>query len=321
MSYQTGNALDVNDLLDRFRLFLLANGWAVNFWGDRAGGQGKALQVNKGGNFYSIFSNTFLDSANSNQPGPYMEVMLHSSYLTPGSATQPDGTRLLRSTRYTSPMQAYHFFAGDGPNGSYAYMVVETDPGTYRHLGIGVLHKIGAYAGGAFCYALSWYQATGTVNSPDASQHGVPFDDNGIPTTSINYPIGGTVIRADYGGISPRYHYLDTGTTANPRGRGGWRNTNAERGTIALPVSAGASILTGRAPLIPLWCAVERGSLLWSDIGYPPGMRFVRMDNMEPGQEYPLGTDTWVVFPVTRKNGSAGMPSSGVYGYAFRKEL
>ncbi len=313
MSYQTGTALDVNDLLDRFRLFLQAAGWGIDYWGDRlnSAGAGKALQVNAAGLFYSWFTDT--TTTNS---GPSIQIAQHTAFSNPGDTVQPGVSPYVRSNRLTAPMQAYHFFAGEAPSGKYAYMVVETDPGTYRHLGMGVLKKVGAYTGGQFVFASNWSTSVNQgIDQPNSQYNGVPFDDTGtLGFTSGN----ATVVRADYDNVSPRYHIGDYGATAQLRC--GWRQDNDQRGTVFLPYSAAASTITGRAPLIPLWCAVPRGSSLWSDIGYPVDMRLVRMDNMEPGQDYPLGTDTWLVFPVARKNGAAGSVNSGVHGFAYRRE-
>lgn len=321
MSYQTGNALDVNDLLDKWRIFLLAEGWLLDYWGDRVGGFGKALQLHQGGKYFSWFSETTV-GADASMPGPWIRGIMHTSYGTQGSTTQPGSPgATVGANRLTGPMQAYHFFAGAGKDGPYAYIVIEVEPGTFRHIGMGTLDKMGAYTGGDFVFASHWYYSPQTVSDALSGWHGMPFDD--VSFGIYQSQSASSIVRADYGGTSPRYHHLQNGdNTTFPRGRGGWRAYTfaAEaNGTIKLPFLSAASVLTGRAPLLPLWVAVNRGSGLWSDVGLPPDMRFVRMDNMEPGQEYTLGTDTWVVFPVARKNGANGLANSSIYGYAYRK--
>lgn len=311
MAYESSTATSVTDLLDKLRLFLIANGWTVDGYVDRTAGTGKALSVSKAGHRFTWL--TSLDDAGFTDPGPYLGVYQHTGY---SGAADPDAQAGASTTswsnRMTGPMQAYHLFAGDGPSGPYCHLVAETDPGTFKHAGIGVLRKMGAVTTGAYSYASSWYYDTssGRVNNPDDNAHGVPFDDTSWTRC--------TIVRADFGGQVPRYHPIDW--QAAERGRGGWRYGAGEYSTIRLPAECAASELTGRAPLLPLWVAVNRGSGLWSDVGYPPDLRFVAIDNLEPGQEYPLGTDTWLVFPVIRKNGSPGAPNSGTYGYAYRRE-
>jgi len=84
------------------------------------------------------------------------------------------------------------------------------------------------------------------------------------------------------------------------------------------PYLAGASALTGRTQLWPLWCLGRRPSQLASPLGYPPDMRFIRLDYYNPKDILTLGTEKWKVFPVIRKNGALGEPNSGLYGYAYR---
>ena len=312
MPYETATATNVNDLLDKLRLFLIADGWAVNFWGDRTAAAGKALSVSKSGVLFTWVTDT--DNPGGGNPGPYLGVFQHTAYTGGDPDVQPGASIVSWCNRVTGPMQAYHFLGGVGPSGPYAHAVIETDPGTFKHAGMGVLRKMGAYNTGAYSFGSNWLYDVNRVNNPNDG-HGVPFDDTSWVGAGSSYA---SVVRADYGGQVPRYHPIDYGSAG--RGRGGWRAGQAsELSTIQLPSLCAASEQTGRAPLLPLWVAVDRGSGLWSDVGYPPDMRFVRMDNLEPGQEYPLGTDTWLVFPVIRKNGAPGSPNSGVWGFAYRR--
>jgi hypothetical protein len=311
MSYETATATDVADLLGKFRVFLLAAGWTVDFWGDA--GAGKALSVSRDGRYWTLLTDPSINSTSS-KPGPYLSIVLHTSFGGGGTLAQPNASVAVVSNRLTGPMQSYRFFAGAGPGGAYAHMVVETDPGTYRHIGIGALRTMGAVENGAYAFASNWDFNVSNVSDAGSGQHGMPWDDQvfaGGPRA--------TVFRADYDGVSPRYHYV--GQYSADRARGGWRNDTDQYSTILLPAAAGASTITGRTPLLPLWVAVDRGSSLWTDVGFPPDMRFVRMDNLTPGEELPAGPDTWIAFPVARKSGAAGLPNSGIWGYAYRKVL
>lgn len=315
MAYATSNALNVQDLLARFRTFAQDQGWIVEFYGAKTDGDGDILTLRNGASWFTLMASPTVGS--SSNAGPYFGLLLHTGQGSQPSSGggKPGASNAVWANRITSPVQTYHFFSGNGPNGPYLYIVVETDPGTFRHIGIGTLKKMGDYPGGDFGFASSWSLHEFYLNDPNSSQHMVPFDDRSALYDTF---VGGTILRADYGGIAPRYHYVEAKTEA-VRGRGGWRHDGEEYSTIRLPVLCGASQQTGRAPLFPMWCAVNRGSGLWSDIGYPPDMRSVRMDNLEPGQQYTLGGDTWLVFPVCRKNGGAGLPNSGGYGYAYRR--
>lgn len=310
MAYQTATATDTTDLLDKVRIFLLAQGWTVDRWADRVSVAGKVLNVHKGAVFYTFLSDNTLNAASPN-PGPYVSVYQHPAYSAAALDTQASQSLAMLSNRLLGPFQAYHFYAGDGDSGPYFHMVVETDPGSFKHVGIGVLNKQGAVTNAAYCYASSWYYSPSFISVPDHPIHALPFDD--LTRVNSGAASRGLALRADYDAISPRYHYADVSDPATALFVG-YRN-----GTIRGPSIAGASELTGRAPLHPLWCGVNRGSGLYSDVGYPPDMRAVRIDDFDPGQELPIGGDTWMVFPAMRKPGADGNPSSGGYGIAYRK--
>lgn len=310
MAYQTATATDTTDLLDKVRLFLIAQGWTVDRWADRAGGVGKVLNVHLGALFFTFLSDNTLNPTTAN-PGPYITVYQHPAYSGAALDTQASQSLGQVANRMLGPYQAYHFFAGTGDSGPFFHAVVETDPGSFKHFGIGVLNKQGAVTNAAYCYASSWSYHPAWTSIADDIRHAMPFDD--LTRTNSGAASRGLAVRADYDAISPRYHYADFSDTATALFVG-YRN-----GTIRGPAIAGASELTGRAPLLPLWCGVQRGSGLYSDVGYPPELRFVRVDDFEPGQELPIGGDTWLVFPAMRKTGAAGNPNSGGYGLAYRK--
>jgi hypothetical protein len=62
----------------------------------------------------------------------------------------------------------------------------------------------------------------------------------------------------------------------------------------------------------------ERTSNLGSPLGYPPHLRWVRLDYLSPGDVLTIGSDQWKVFPVIRKDGGTGQVNSGKYGYAYK---
>ena len=54
MAYQTGTATDCNDLLDKFRLFAIAQGWIANRW--VIAGSGRELCLQKGSAYFNFRS-------------------------------------------------------------------------------------------------------------------------------------------------------------------------------------------------------------------------------------------------------------------------
>lgn len=311
MAYQTAAASDAADLLDKLRLFLISAGWAVDLWADTTPAGSKQLAVHKGD-----FHATFLTNSGAGggvDPGPYVGVYGHTGYT---AGTQAAASPAEYCNGMAGPFVAYDFFEGEGKDGPYVHVVVETQAGVFKHFGTGVLDKEGAYSTGQYVFASRWYYGTSPayINQPEYEGHRIPFNSNASPWGHV---------RADVDGFSPLWMEGRLGDYTNNRcvSSGFTRNNVASPDmsqTIRGPALASPSIMTGRTHLWPLWCLGERGSNFYSPLGAPPDMRFIRMDNFNPKDLLTLGTDEWKVFPGIRKNGLTGEPNSGVYGYAYR---
>lgn len=74
--------------------------------------------------------------------------------------------------------------------------------------------------------------------------------------------------------------------------------------------------------LVPIQPWIDRGSSKVSIVADLLYARYVRIDNLEPGDTITLGSDQWRVFPVYKKNASVrdgdNNAHSGTYGYAFK---
>lgn len=308
MAYQTASATSPADLLDKLRLFLLSAGWTVDNWADA--GANKTLSVHRG-SLYSTFT-TLVTGGNATDPAPFVGVRGHTGYGVPEVAP----SSIYYANDMAGPYVGYDFFEGDGESGPYVHVVVETQAGVFKHFGTGVLNKEGAYDSGQYVYASRWnytsgQQAPSYISSPDSAYHAAPFDSRSQNTWGA--------VRADHDGESPAWR-LGQGS-ANRLIVGyssGATSTAYSAGTIGGPSRASPSALTGRTPLWPLWCLSPRPSSFYSPIGYPPDLRYVRLDNFNPKDLLTLGTDEWKVFPLIRKNGLLGEPNSGTFGYAYR---
>lgn len=311
MAHQNGTATDHVDLLDKLRVFALANGWTVHNFGARPAGAtaGQALQLSKGGFAFSFLS---LSSAGTAiNPGQYVGGYAHDAYVGgSGTENQANASPKIYANAMTGPYQGHDFFAGDGANGPYLYAVVETSAGTFKHFGVGVLDKFGAITTGAFVYAATWNYDPTNISQWAQSMHSVPFDSAESSFVAYGRSLH---VRADGDTVSPRWY----DPQATPFLRGGHRSINI--GFLArTPVIGSASLRTGRTTLTPCLVSGERTGGLYSLLGAPPGMRWVSLDYLDPGAVLTIGTDTWKVFPVIRKNGGAGQPNSERFGYAFK---
>ncbi|MEH6413890.1 hypothetical protein [Pseudomonas sp. CGJS7] len=308
MAYATSAANDPNELLDKLRLFAQGAGWTIDGFRDRASNAGKALSLHVGDLYATVVSQ--LVGGDGNSPPPFLGAFGHTGYAANASPdVQADASAVCWANYVQGPYSAVYFFGRTSPH-PYLHIVLETQAGTFKHFGTGRLVTAGVVTTGQYVYGNQWYYANNQINSADSPYHSVAFDDS-----YYNYTAPSTRIRADYEGIAPRWHAA-SGEGSDPRRLlVGWRGKAAP---INLLKDVGHSMLTGRAPGQPLWCAIPRGAGLFSNIGHPADLRYIRLDSYAPAEELPLGGDRWKVFPVHRKNGSPGTPNSGVHGYAYR---
>lgn len=311
MAHQNGTATDHVDLLDKLRVFALANGWTVHNFGARPAGAtaGQALQLSKGGFAFSFLSLSSAGTAPN--PGQYVGGYAHDAYVGgSGTENQANASPKIYANAMTGPYQGYDFFAGDGANGPYLYAVVETSAGTFKHFGVGVLDKFGAITTGAFVYAAAWNYDPTNISQWAQPRHSVPFDSTESSSVAYSRSLH---VRADSDTITPRWY----DPQATPFLRAGHRSASTGFLTRTTVIGS-ASRRTGRTTLTPCLVSGERTGGLYSLLGAPPGMRWVSLDYLDPGAVLTIGTDTWKVFPVIRKNGGAGQPNSERFGYAFK---
>lgn len=311
MSYETSSATDVNDLLGKLRLFLIDDGWTIDFNGARVDTTGNALLVSKGGNCFGFMTQTIGGSAGDpasffgafQYPGPY------NGSLAPHLQTNASAISI--ANNMPGPFQAYHFFSGENAAGvSYVHCVVEATPGSFRHFGVGQINKLGAITTGNYCYAGSWNYGSSYINSLN-DRHSVPWA--ALENSQVN-AWRGTIIRCDGDALSPRYGVFNSRSDVDGglrQIRGGY---NSDLSGLMLPPST----LTGRTPLLPIFGSVLRPSAFYSMLGGPADLRFVNLTNLLPGDTLSLGADSWKVFPIRRRNGSAGLESSEYWGYAYK---
>jgi hypothetical protein len=312
--YETGSSTDVLDLLSRLRTFALANGWVENFFGARTTGTGQALQINKGGQFVTFLANTAAGTAAD--PGPYLGAYAHNTYSAGnGTENQANTSAVTYTNAMTGPFLAYHFISGQEQGAEYLYVIVETTAGIFKHVGTGVIVKIGAITSGQFVYGCRWDYGS-QINNVTSNNHSIPFDNG---ETLVNRAGPGTKVRVDADATA--WRWMDAlATTSTVALLCGWRNEagSGQPSVMANLLNNLASSLTGRNVLVPTFMAAARTGGLYNPIGYAPGMRFCRLTFREPNDVLTIGADQWKLFPVIRKNGAAGQPNSGTYGYAFK---
>lgn len=337
MNYQTGTATSSADLLDQLQTFLAAQGWTVVWRFQIAQGTWRWANVSKSGFFWNLYE--FLSVFDSfNCPSAFHLKLGFATAYNSGvdaNAQTNDLGRFGYVTDVVPPYTAYHFFEGTGASGPYCYIAVEITPGQYRHFGFGVLDKTGAgaWTGGDFFFGTVWTLFSTSGNQPGTIDS-YPFDDFGQGELSI-FGNGGIhascYVRGTFPGSTAGWGAV---TTASSYGTG----AKIRSGAIArVPYNSGGVVggspsyslmrmgpVTGPnvTPLIRAHCFVDRGSQFSSYIGEPPNFRHVDMTLFNPGDEVTLGSETWKVFPIIRKNlttPSGTAAASGKFGIAYRK--
>lgn len=320
MAYETGASTGPNDLLDKLRLFAIAQGWTVNRW--VAVGSGRELCVSKGSAYYNMrsYQNETVFSNYTNDTSRYgISINGSDSYAggntwdrQPGYPIRTDGTA--GSDQWTShvpfvtstgPFPAYHLFA---PDSKTIYLEVEVTTGTFQRMGFGTLDLFNpaSAGGGRFFYATggsasvtnstssnTWLGAE--IDSSYFALEEVPFRGADIDCAGARV---GSLVRCAFDSFDNWASSQRTGSTAvTPQScQGGGVHDKILRDSSPNPMN-GVGILT------PNVVSVNRANEYLHPVGVVPGIRYMDMTNYLPGDEFTLGSDTWKVFPWYQKGG------------------
>lgn len=317
MGTQTGTAADTADLLDKLRLFAIAEGFTVDRWSARPDQPEDQVLMLAKGDLRVAFQGTRTDTKRG------LEAFAYPAYdgaLNP--LDQVDRSARVPTNDLVGPYQAYDFYAGTGLSGPYLHVVVETAPGLFRHFGTGIVNKLGAVTNGQYLYGTDHYLdgAHNEQANPHSSQHAWPFDDYNADSSNA-----GMVVRAAVDDRIWSYTSWPTNEFSYDVRHGrlalrtGYREaaSSQNHGEIAPGAFTGNSQVNGVVPLRPLIMSVRRTGDFYSPIGYAPGVRFVHLRGVATRQVLSRGNENWRCYPVIRKNGLSPAQSSGEYGLAY----
>lgn len=305
MAFQTGTSTGPADLISKLATFAAANGWTIG-----AATSGSVFINSSRGLYFGVStgaSTVSLKGATGHNASLAWD-------LQPGYPTEANSLTTVNDC--AGPLKLYYFFGTE----QYLHVVVETVTNKFKHFAIGQLEKNSTYTGGAYVDGSS-HNMTGDAgtNFPDAPSHRYLFDAVGTGATG-----GSGRIRVDIDGKTNNWmNYGSSGAFATESNmiKGVTRSQNS---FLAAFHAAGPNDFNQRTVLTPILVAAARGSSLFSLIGAPKDLRLVNMRNLNPGQIMTIGSDEWYVFPHIQKslvfnsNGSF-VPSSGTYGYAYKK--
>ena len=303
MAFQTGSATGINDLLTKLFTFASANGWVID----------KAVTGTDG---YLHRNNIYMglpysaSAINMYQARGYTSS---SPETLPGNhptSLAPNGSPMVVS-ELSGAFDSYWFFESD----VYLHVVVEVSDKLFRHFGFGEIEKIGAWTGGEYSYGHLWGQGSTVISAMGNTGHKPPFDPPfagggtaeknnslaiyGTKTSGAALPGGGTSspiikwYRAAYQAVND-----GDGVPCGQLLPGGWRNT-----PYAHMLSIGASDLNGFQALAPIPLFINDTSTT-PDVdylmGHIPDIRLVNVGALNIGQEYTIGGETWIPFPMGR---------------------
>lgn len=293
MAYETGSATSRDDLLDKLRIFLVANGWTQNYWA--AEGEGYRLHVNKS-NVYANFRTSAgvserLLTVMQTHANQWFAMNLSTGYdgtkhwsLQPGAPCRTSGDvgSLASGFLVTGSIISYYFFTQDN---SFD-VVAEISSGVFRSMHAGELTKFGSYTGGMYMTApialTAYWELRSVFTFPSYSytypSTFVSFDDGGGLKWFSNNSAYGT----DHA-LSMPYNQVNFTTTTKC-------SAGAVTSLLAIPPTT-----EGSTVLLPLYYGALQSPYIWP-LGYVPHVRICRGDYVANAQEWVLGSDTWTLF-------------------------
>lgn len=286
MAHETGSATDPIDLLDKLRLFCIAQASITfNEFRDEGDAPGKLLSVSFNGGFYSIGYRVF-DTG-------YVLTQATGFNASTAWGSQPDETTATLGERCrvsdvpeAGAIGTYHFtyFVG-----GVVMVSILTNTGAWRHFCFGDIEKYGTYTGGAI--VMGHYIASVE-----------PYDVNsvyfGMRGASIFATQQGGWLRIDDGAtVIMRKLATNSGTF----GRQAATNAHANISGRNRINGTSPSTPTQASSLVPIAFAVPitSGGIKYSPVGVLRDVRFVNMQLLDNEQVF----DTeWLTFSQGIKN-------------------
>jgi hypothetical protein len=329
IAYETGIPTSQQDLLDKFRTFLVAQTWTQDEWDT----VNKRMSIHRG----TVYVQFRWDGvASTGCIGVY-----HSLDFTPGAApgAHPDDSGNGQTTanpittgrRFRSigngPFTSYHFFTD--PAKPYAVLALEWAAGCYAFGYFGLMDKVGTWTGGEYCGVTWWNDSSVNAYAIAGTSHHRIFDGTAYSTAA-------DVTTVHLEGM-PHQNADSKWAAFWPTTLAALGNDRAGKTRYALGglnwdgplgndlVYFGANPMNGFIPMFPTWVLYRDKSTTapenWIPLGSIADCRYCNIKYLEPQEEVVIGGQTWKFFPHVRKQNisQSGVVESKNMGYAFRK--
>ena len=337
MTFESGTADDLEDLLTKLDVFATTThgGWTQGYVNPQT--TDGWWEVHKGS-----LSASMKFPVGAQGPPEHMSLHQATGFISvptaPGAHTADSGNGFnTGTTGHTNanlltercvrdigdgPFSTYHFFADDTGAKDYIHVVVQPTSGMYRHFGWGILNRFGDnWVGGEYMYGHR--MNTGTSDSPTLASHTVLLDGRG--TTAL---LGATVRIASgllnqspaVWGVSAAIASAslgnDTASNARRQIHGSFRSGMEPRGFGSPAGNASSGV-------IPMYSIAayyrDPNNVRAQLLGHMDDVRALNIRNFAPGEEVVIGSDTWVMFPMSIKTLGAVANRSEFSGIAYKK--
>lgn len=335
MTYETGTAVDLEDLLSKLSTFAVTThgGWTQGYLNTTNGW----FELNKGS--YGSVSFKYPKVETAATLSVHQATGFINTSTAPGAHTADSGNGFnTTTTGHTNanletercvrnigngPFPSYYFFADDTAPNDYIHVVVEPSTGMYRHFGFGLLTKFGDnWTGGAYAYGHYQENAINALSTDPNTQ--ILLDGQGGTADRLRaatVKIAGLAnIGAAVWGVSAALASAnllnDTAGNVRQQIHGGYRAGMTARG-FGNPVgnfSSGAITMSS----IEAFYKDPSNARVYL-LGWLPDVRMINVRNFEPGQEVTIGSDVWKIFPQSIRTTALVAFRSAYSGIAYRK--
>lgn len=331
MAFEQGTASDLEDLIAKISTFVQANGWTE----DRRDNVNGIVGFSKN----SIFVSSRWDPAD-----PDFLSLHQATAVLPGSGTEPGDVTGDSGNGYNTtsshansnldnersvelgdgPFPSYYIFENDsGP--AYVHIVVETSTDVFVHFGMGELNKVGdSWTGGEYCYGQYSANSTEIVTNSTYLLDGLSSSTSGtnefrvgtMRITGFPGQIAGSIWGNVWANRDQSNQPDDTAGNDKVPIQGGFRG-----GPFATPWGLfSASKTTGLIPMYSIGCFYVDDALSHTYfLGWQPDVRGVNIRSIAPKEEIVVGSDTWVIFPLTKRDITGAVNTSAYSGIAYKK--
>jgi len=333
MTYQTGSATDLVDLLSKLSTFATTThgGWSQGYLNVANGW----LELSKGNLSVSFKWNPSTKGSLS----VHHATAFVSTGTAPGKHTGDSNIGYnttdtghsdanLISERCVNaigdgPFVSYHFFADDTTN-DYIHVVVEAEPTIFRHFGFGTLDKVGDnWTGGEYVYGHNKVQTTNSsATTFSSTANAFLIDDCGVNDLGATVRATGLPNQAAGSKFVLMYSASSAASSSDqdgdPHSSGMGTARGGMMGYAFNAMAAGTGSL--HVPLIPIHAFYKDYTNKHVYLmGTQPDVFLCNVENLTAGTEFTIGSDTYIAFPAAQKTDQVTLNRTYFGGYAYKK--